>query len=325
MARAASRKGDNAPRRIILKREEVVGGGHHGGSWKIAYADFVTAMMAFFLVMWLINATTEKQRRGIAQFFNPLAVDTAQPLDSVIATHPNVLAQGKVIPLRRGAQGIANPRRVSAASDIDAGHGKSSHAAAPGAKLKAPPARHQPSANPSGPQAEKVPPYPSEADKAHVVAIRQKLRNALIARQETAEMLGQVRVDDTSDEIRISIEDTEKKSMFGRGSAAPNAHAVALLKAIAPVLVSMPGQLLISGYTDASPYQGARKNNWVLSAMRADGARAVLEAAGFPASRLLGVRGNADHDPADPAHPQAPVNRRIVLVLQRDAAISVQK
>ncbi|WP_367160148.1 flagellar motor protein MotB [Kozakia baliensis] len=291
MAALKGRKGSNAARPIIIRREEIIEDGRHGGAWKIAYADFMTAMMAFFLVMWLINATTEQQRRGIAAFFNPFAERDDPAQDSNLSpTQPSQTA-------------LQKPFIVSStASRHDDILGKAQQARS---------VRFDISQQKEVPQEAKH--EPSKVEEEAFRHAPEKVRAAL-AHQPSA---SQVNIGGSSNELCISIADTEHQPMFELGTAVPNEHAIALLRALVPVLQSMPGMLSIDGFTDAMPYQPGKKTNWLLSALRAEAARSVLVQAGLPEWRFQSVAGRADHDLADPEHPRAALNRRVVLTLTR--------
>ncbi|AQS87291.1 flagellar motor protein MotB [Neoasaia chiangmaiensis NBRC 101099] len=298
MARQPGKRGSNAPRPIILRRSDAQDGGHHGGSWKIAYADFMTAMMAFFLVMWLINATTEQQRRGIASFFNPLAHDNNVPLDAMMPIN-------SPSPMARGTRTIAGPNAPRTGSLLKDGV----QTRVPEANLKTM-QYNALVATRSGDHAA------SDKD-GRPPAVAQRVHDAVSRVPATHALAGQVHVSGSDGEVRISIEDSDRQPMFLLGQAVPNAHAVALLQAIAPVLGNLPGVLSIGGYTDASPYRVGHLSNWTLSAQRADAARDILVKAGFPDWRLRSVVGHADRDLVDSHDPLAAANRRIVLTLIR--------
>ncbi|GAJ28807.1 flagellar motor protein MotB [Acidomonas methanolica] len=322
MARGATRRGDNSGRTIIVRRGGDGAAAHHGGAWKIAYGDFVTAMMAFFLVMWLINATTEEQRRGIANFFDPLATNMSQPLDAMTPPDPSVLARS----MRKSPVESPPGRSPGAAGGVVTrgarrGDGRVALGEQPydsigqwkpqGVSPTAPPQEMPPGATASS--------GGRQAAATKVAAVRERLRRALSALPDGKAALARVRVGGTSDDIRISIEDSDHEPMFARGQTMPDAHVVAMLEAIVPVVEQLPGTLTISGYTDSSGYGPGPVNNWSLSALRADAARGVLEKSGFPSDRFGGVMGMADRSLADPEHPLSPVNRRIVLTMTRKA------
>lgn len=331
MPRQGGKKGDNAQRPILLRREEVQAAPHHGGAWKIAYADFVTAMMAFFLVMWLINAVTEDKRRGIASFFNPLAEDTVQPVNTMLPVDPAPLSRAQ-------ASGKGDKSEKTAAENAPESQSSPPVTGRPAAVMsqmatagRTPlhggiphPSENDSVGNPAN--AKRMMPGQASASagaqrdraaRTQAEAVRQEISQVLAQNPALRATIGQVRVSSGSDEIRISIEDNDRQPMFARGSTALDPHAIGLLKSIAPVIIAMPGELSIAGYTDAAAYRPGQINNWTLSAMRADAARETLVKAGFPDWRLRSVTGHAEHELADPEHPLAAGNRRIVLTMIR--------
>jgi len=299
----AVRPGSNQERRIVIRREEIVAGGHHGGSWKIAYADFVTAMMAFFLVMWLINATSEQQRRGIASFFNPLANHEAvtPPADGMmppvskpvaIAGHTYLLPHS---PNRRDpVAGVAPQGAANKALAVGSGPAESVR---PRLMLVQDVARKPDAASETGRK------------------IADGLRSAVLADTRTRMLADQVHVMAEPDGLHVEIADSDKQSMFDFGATMPNARAVVLLRIIVPYLMQVQGNVSVEGYTDAAPFQAGRLSNWTLSAMRADAARTVLVVAGLPDWRVRSVVGHGARDLAEPDAPMAASNRRLVLVL----------
>ena len=348
----AAKPGGNKSRTIIIRREEVVEGGHHGGAWKVAYADFVTAMMAFFLLMWLINATSEDQRRGIAAYFSPMAkVENGFSATGMIPGGANPVAdqaqlvdQGEAQLAVLGAH--ADPSKADNDGEPETG---AADAATPGPTGTSPtgpnaigpaPAASIPAVNstapPPTPQAAIVatPPLaPAGADGvqdasgggvtkalAEDKALRgtaMRLRDAVAHDPALAGIAGQMAIDVTPEGLRIQIMDAEHQPMFDSGSTVPTARAQALLRIAARFIVGLPELVSIGGYTDASPYRKGQLSNWSLSAERADAARDVLSAGGLPDARLSNVTGYANRKLLLPADPLSPVNRRIVLTLQR--------
>ena len=332
-----------ARRSIVIKKEEVIEGGHHGGAWKVAYADFVTAMMAFFLLMWLLNATTEQQRKGLADYFSPSAsiarsmsgngapfgghtpydngsmasdrgavavmnansrpVDVEPDDSSVQAQDPTYRDSGKSeVPPQQDGQ--AAPTVAGSAPGIPASSTRSATSA---------PATQGPN-----PQAPPLGPSPAQEQAAFRQAAAE-IRHALQADPQLAELAHQIAVDMTPEGLRIQIMDEEKRPMFATGSATLNDRARALLQKVAPVLLRMPEPIAIAGHTDAAPYRGTDKTNWELSSERANATRRLLVDAGLPDARLRSVTGDADRDPLLPADPFAAANRRIAIVVLRQA------
>ncbi|MFT8355426.1 MAG: flagellar motor protein MotB [Gluconobacter japonicus] len=303
--------GGKDERKIIIKRFEVVEGGHHGGSWKIAYADFVTAMMAFFLVMWLINATTEEQRRGIANFFNPMAIqqDIPPPAENIIHLVPDPVASSqKPAAIHPGDPAGAHPDNGEPGKDHllnkDAGDRSTQIVVL-----------HDRQVQPGMPPAA---PHGQDAQKGELRRAATEISKALDGAPQLADVRSQVSVSLGDDGLHVEVADSDHQAMFPLGSAVPTRHASDLLKLIAPYLEKLPGRLSVSGYTDAAPYRPGLPGNWSLSSDRAVAARDILVNSGFPDRRLKAVTGYADRNLFDPANPLSARNRRVILVLSPD-------
>ncbi len=334
----AKGEGKGAARRsIVIKKEEVIEGGHHGGAWKVAYADFVTAMMAFFLLMWLLNATTEQQRKGLADYFSPSATVARSMSGNGAPFGGHTPFDDGSMASDRGAVAVmnANSRPVDVEpddSDVPAqdptyrdggksevapqqdGHAQPTVAgSSPGvpASTKAPSDKAPAEQGPA-------PPTPAQEQAAFRQAAA-AIREAMRSDPQLAELAHQIAVDVTPEGLRIQIMDEERRPMFATGSATMNDRARAVLQKVAPVLLRMSEPLSIAGHTDATPYRGSDKTNWELSAERANATRRLLAEAGLPDSRLRSVSGDADRDPLLPADPFAAANRRIAIVVLRQA------
>jgi len=322
------KKGDNRKRGerpiVIIKKEEVIEGGHHGGAWKVAYADFVTAMMAFFLLMWLLNATTEAQRRGLADYFSPSSVLSAtnsgvgKPFGGATpyATGQSVSNNGatEVIP------GTAEPQPdvqeddtlSTTATPLHSGDG-SDEDSSDSASGDGAPSR---SAQPTDAQ---IAAARQAAEKRSFEAASDEIKQA-IASDPTLGALGQqLAVDMTPEGLRIQIMDGDKQAMFATGSSDLDDRAKQLLQKVAPVLQKLAESISIAGYTDAQPYAEGGRSNWELSADRANATRRYLEDAGLPGARIASVSGNADRQLLLPGQPLAAANRRIAIVVLREA------
>jgi len=319
----------NRPSVIIRRQDEDGHEPHHGGAWKIAYADFMTAMMAFFLVMWLLNATTDEQRRGIAQYFNPLADEkSAIPPEKIVDTPPAPMMGGSSFDRLEDNENMDTAGPVPVPYE---GHGASS-------PIEAVPASHHQSEHESlpaqaaivpigGPEAgsrhDKPGPVGSEASRAEQANLHDMTRNleqALKAGKDTSDHLDNVAISYGRDEIRIELHDTENVPMFELGASAPNKAARAMLGEIAKWLAPMPERISIVGYTDAAPFKGkvaGGMSNWTLSALRADQSREILVKSGYPDPKILDVSGGADRELADSAVPSAAANRRVVIIMHR--------
>jgi len=338
---------------IVIRREEAGEGGHHGGAWKVAYADFVTAMMAFFLLMWLLNATTEEQRRGIADYFSPTNLmgrsvsGSGQPFGGQTPNddQPQVSTTGAV----RDEQG---PRPVV----VDIEEDDSETPAQPVPWREAPPGTNEEATqaaiaasgagalpSPPGPQAGPAPPRGGSAAEAAPErrpenmgdeALRRELarrereaferaaeqiREAVRSDPALADLARQLLVEHTPEGLRIQIVDAERQPMFALGSAAPNERARALLARVVQIVSRLPNAVAIAGHTDATPFRG-QGSNWDLSAERANATRRALVEGGIADARIRSVTGNAERDPLLPDQPNAAANRRVSITLIRQQA-----
>jgi len=272
---------------IIIKRIRKGGHGAHGGAWKIAYADFVTAMMAFFLLMWLLGSTTEGDKKGIADFFNaPLKVSLMGGTGS-----------GDSSSVVRGG-GADLSRSTGQVKDGDVQ-----------AKRRL--------LNLKALQAEQ-----KRAEQARLEALKAKVEEALAASPKLAAMKSQIRLDMTKDGLRIQIVDEQNRPMFDSGSAVVKPYMRELLREIGHVLSDVPNRITLEGHTDAQPFVGGERgySNWELSSDRANASRREIVGGGLPDDRMLLVQGLASSRLFVPADPQSPTNRRIsIIVMNREA------
>jgi chemotaxis protein MotB len=348
MRAKGDKKGGNRGAGIIIRKEEVIEGGHHGGAWKVAYADFVTAMMAFFLLMWLLNATTEEQRKGLADYFSPSNVlsrassGTGQPFGG-----HTPFDQGTMVSDRGAVQVIQGTLPI--APDEDDEDDRGSHAGttatrdSPSASKQAAAGSAPPAATIASPDAApddrsrlsqqqnpaaSAPRAPSDAEIRAAQEKRerqafeqaaQQIKEAVRADPALADLARQLAIDMTPEGLRIQILDEDRQPMFATGSAALNERARLLLQKVAPVLMKLPEDISIAGHTDATPYHSQDRSNWELSTERANATRRLMVEAGLPETRIRNVTGNADRDPLLPAEPTAAANRRIAIVVLRAA------
>ena len=273
---------------IIIKRVKKGGHAAHGGAWKIAYADFMTAMMAFFLLMWLLGSTAKGELQGIADYFNaPLKVamaggDGAGNSSSVIPGGGNDLSKvhGQV---RRSDSEQEKERRMS----IDTA------------------------------RAERA-----KQDAARIKALRSKIDAMITENPRLNEYKSQIRIDVTPDGLQIQIVDDQNRPMFDIGSALVKPYMRDILREIGAALGSVENRISLAGHTDAAPYGNSDRgySNWELSADRANASRRELVSAGMPDAKLGRVVGLAASDLLEPDNPRAPANRRITItVLTREA------
>jgi len=291
-------------RPIIIKRIKKSTNPHHGGAWKVAYADFVTAMMAFFLLLWLLNAVTEEQKRGIADYFRP-----------TIAPQEN---QGQTIMLE-GQPAImqATAGATGAESDTDSvteGAATKDGAAQTGLNT---PSKDDKTKPVNEKEARDV---VAKAEERQFEQVKLQIQEAIKQSPELRDLQNNLLIDQTPEGLRIQLIDRDKISMFPSGSSTMNDKSRALLQRVAQVVRGLPNKLSISGHTDAAPYAGQNGySNWELSSDRANASRRVLVDAGIDAGRVEAVNGKADKDPLDAQNPLSPTNRRISIVLLHTA------
>jgi chemotaxis protein MotB len=311
-----AKRGKGNDRPIVIKRVEEAGHGHHGGAWKIAYADFVTAMMAFFLLMWLVNATTEAQRRGIADYF----------------TQPNIAA--------RGASGTGQPfggRTLSSQGRMasDASPMPAAVLAAPGPEVDEEEEDGTPRLDPvrrgrvvdrptppevSDRERDRAEQHPAgdgaaQARREALARMAEEVRQAIRNDPTLAALGRQVMVEEVPEGLRVQLVDAEGQPVFQTGQAAPNERGRALLTRVAGVLARQPHPVEITGHTDATPFRGGERTNWDLSAERANATRRMLVEAGVAEGRIRAVAGRADREPLMTDRPLDPANRRVAVLM----------
>ncbi len=285
---------------LIKKVKKVAGHGHHGGAWKVAYADFVTAMMAFFLLMWLINTTDPEQKRGIAEYFAPASVSAAASGSGGILGGTSLGDDGSK---GSGSQTIITQLAPEAPPDAPQEAGQSSNlAAASEAELREEIARRE---------------------AADFASAAESLRQAMQSMPELAELSKQLIIDQTPEGLRIQLVDQEGRSMFETNSARPNPRAQVLLRAISRVINRLPNRISITGHTSSAPgsNRASAPGDWPLSSNRADASRLILQGAGVDPDRVYQVSGKAGSDPLYPDDPTLAGNRRIAIVLLREAPV----
>jgi chemotaxis protein MotB len=273
---------------IIVKRVKKGGHGHHGGAWKIAYADFVTAMMAFFLLMWLLGSTTEGDRKGIADYFS-------SPLKIALLSSGSGAGDASHV-IKGGGQDLTRSTGQVRRGDVPQQHSTINLQA-----LKEEQRR---------------------AERARLEELRAKVERKIGANPRLAAMAAQIRLDMTRDGLRIQIVDEQNRPMFASGSAVVQPYMRELLREIGVVLAEVPNRLTLEGHTDATPFAGGERgySNWELSADRANASRRELIAGGLPDERVLRVQGLAASTPLDAQDAFQPANRRIsIIVMNREA------
>ena len=303
---------------VIIKKVKKGGhAGHHGGAWKVAYADFVTAMMAFFLLLWLLNVTTDVQKRGIADYFEPTITSKSNSgaggvlggltvgspgSETVPTSQPNFTPAQSA--LRQPVDGDDGDDGGSAGTDQD----QTDSAGAPTAndKKKLTDAEFQKQA--------------AAREEQRFEDAKKALENAVQSSPDLQGLAKNLKIEDTPEGLRIQLVDQDKTPMFPVGSADMLDPAKKLMALVAQVIQKLPNKISITGHTDSTQYAlGAKYTNWELSADRANATRREFMADGVPSDRLSRVVGMADQDPIDKANPSDPQNRRISIVLLREA------
>ena len=272
---------------IIIKRVKKGGHAAHGGAWKIAYADFVTAMMAFFLLMWLLGSTTEGDKKGLADYFGA-------PLKVAMGGGSGSGDSSSVV--KGGGNDLTRQNGQVRQGDVEAQRKVT--------QLKALKAEQR------------------RAEVARLEALKKKVEDVIAANSKLAALKSQIRLEMTRDGLRIQIVDEQSRPMFDSGSAVVKPYMRELLREIGGVLAEVPNRLTLEGHTDAQPFGTGERgySNWELSSDRANASRRELGAGGLPEARVLLVQGLASSVLFDPADPASPANRRIsVIVMNRDA------
>ena len=290
---------------IIVKKIKKAAHVSHGGAWKIAYADFVTAMMAFFLLMWLINVTSPEQKTGIAEYFNPITVSqrtagSGGVLDGTSVSQPGPLtsASSQITAIDPRLT-FAPPNDNTSKSQANQNDGKQS-----GGKVTD----------------EDVEKAIKEREQKQFEAVADKLRKSVADFPELKGLLDNLIIDETPEGLRIQLVDRDDRPMFALGSAEPYDYTRQLLGLVAQAIADLPNKVSIRGHTDSLAYApGKTYDNWNLSSERALASRRAMLEGGLIEARIEGVVGRADRDPLFPDRPDDPRNRRISIILLHEA------
>lgn len=285
--------GNNQPPKVIVKKIYIEGhGGHHGGAWKVAYADFVTAMMAFFLLMWLLGATTEKQRKGIADYFAPTVLNTR----SLGLGGTGLLGGESVTSQQKTGSFDGNSRMPTIVSRTDGAGGPEMGTGKKGSLR-----------SPTSIAAE---------DKRNFAKLKQQVEQQLKERKSLAALAKHIRFTMTPAGMRIDLVDDANYSMFALGTTMLESDASSLIGMVAEGIRATQNPIMIRGHTDSLPYGDPRAmNNWMLATGRAEATRRRLALGGIPESRFHRIEGVADREPMIAADPGDPRNRRVAITL----------
>ena len=303
----------NAPVIIIKRKKKGHHDAHHGGAWKVAYADFVTAMMAFFLLLWLLNATTEEQRRGISDYFSPASVARTSSGAGGVLGGLTMVRNG----VNRSEGSILSVPMPSIPTDMEPSDARDGESPGDGGED----------------EGQKKAETLSQEEQDKLLAKREEerfqeaadeLRKAIQETPELAKLAESLIIDRTPEGLRIQIVDQDKYSMFPLGSAVMYDHTRKLLSEVAKIVAGMPNQISVSGHTDSTPYsRSSSYTNWELSTDRALASRRALVESGLTERRIQQVIGKADKEQLVPDEPNSPRNRRLSIVLLREAHAGV--
>lgn len=271
---------------IVIRRvKKVSGGGHHGGAWKVAFADFATAMMAFFLLMWLIAATTKEQRGGIAEYFQNQSLTVGKSSSPTVG--PNGPGGASTSMIKMGGVKDMQPDKIKS----------------PSMSIK------------------DIKDAARQAERKKLESLMEELKAAVDKSQALAPFKDQLLLDITPAGLRIQIVDKQNRPMFDLGSVTLKTYTIEILKELAKFINEVPNRISISGHTDVTPYANVNGyTNWELSADRANAARRTLVNAGVRDEKVAVVVGLGSSVLFDKTNPQAPINRRISIVVMTKEA-----
>jgi len=301
---------------IIIRRARREEAAHHGGAWKVAYADFVTAMMAFFLVMWLITSVSKDQRAAIFDYFKNPSMQpgkAAKPAPGQAgpggaSTSPINLHGGLDAP-RSYQPRPGKPAMIELARDVGAGSARDPKEASP------PTPQPQPQQD-TAPDPKMAAAIAEAAERKKLESLLEDLRKAIDQSQALQPFKDQLLLDITSEGLRMQIVDAQNRPMFDLGSSKLKNYTTAILHEVASYLNSVPNRISLSGHTDVKAYVGVKGySNWELSADRANAARRALEEGGLSEAKIARVVGLASSVLFDKANPENPINRRISIVV----------
>ena len=297
---------DGKPTLLIRRVGEDGSHAHHGGAWKVAYADFVTAMMAFFLMLWLLSTSSEDTLKGLAEYFTDASDNEGVPggvagvLNGIVMTPPRpMFDRPSSTPL------FADPSLPAADSSEDA----------PAVALAEDRALEDAADLSAAARAQAQTAERFETAKAAIF-------QALARSEDLGAFADSILVERTPEGLRIQLLDRENVAMFPSGSDRMHPHTERLLKIVTQAVAALPNRLSIRGHTDARPFASAHYDNWRLSSARADATRRVMLAAGLAPERIAEVVGRADAEPLFAADPNDARNRRISIVLLATGAPS---
>lgn len=287
---------------IIIKRPKKAAHGHHGGNWKVAYADFMTALMAFFLLLWILSGSDEEQLRGLAEYFTPSEV----PLVEISGIGAQIMAlkqpQSELDPV---ADSVPTGPGEDGPMSEDSSDTRSG-AVNPWLELDQ---------DTTTPEKEAGATLSDQLEEA-----QSRIEESFEASPQLAELADNLMVTVKEDGMVVEIVDLGERPMFQTGSAAPSAELLTILAKLAPAIAELPLEMRITGHTDARPFRGAKNySNWELSADRANAMRRAILETGIPSDRIVSVAGVAAAEPLIKSDPNDDRNRRVTIELTRQA------
>lgn len=298
---------EEAVRPIIIKKRKVQGGGHHGGAWKVAYADFVTAMMAFFMVMWLVASVNKEQRAALFEYFNNPSMEEGKST--------------KAAPGQQGPGG-ASTSAINLGGGLDAPRSSDGKENGLGEPTNAEEAKKLAAEEGKKTEEEEAKRIAAEAEHKKLEALAAELTDAVSKSQALAPFKDQLLIDITPEGLRLQIIDKQNRAMFDIGRAELKDYTIKILRELAPFLGRVPNSISISGHTDAKPYgSGAGGySNWELSADRANAARRELIRGGLKETKFQRVVGLASSVLFEKTDPLSAKNRRISIIVMTKSA-----
>ena len=296
----------NPNRPVIIKRVVEDGHhGHHGGAWKVAYADFVTAMMAFFLMLWLLSTSSEDTLKGLAEYFTDASANEGTP-----GGVGGVLNGISVLPARpifdQPSSSLAAAQRALPAMAVDPEHLDSED--------------YQPARSATPQEGDDIDPGAQweRRERARFETARETIFRELERTPDLGALADSLVVENTPEGLRIQMLDRENQPMFPLGTDRLLPQTQALLRVVTQAILPLPNRVSIRGHTDSRPFAGRGYDNWRLSTDRANATRLAMLDAGLPPQRVADVIGKGDSEHLFPADPQDPRNRRISIVLLND-------
>lgn len=287
---------------IIIKKVNKGHGGHHGGAWKIAYADFVTAMMAFFLLLWLLNSVTQEQLEGISNYFAPVTASTSTSGSGDILGGKTITEEGasESSTSRDAVTVDLPPPKAGTGGEAD-----SEDSADPSSSSDVDPSEEQ----------------MKQKEEEQFEEAKEALEEMISSIPQMKQLSESLLIDNTPEGLRIQLIDQDGLAMFPSGGADMYLHTKKLIELVAQVIIDMPQKLAISGHTDGVPFvTDSGYSNWELSADRANSARREVQHFNVPEERISRVVGKAATEPLLPDDPNNSRNRRLSIILLRGSA-----